>query len=332
MKRMDRLMAILMALQHRPETAQSLADKFEVSKRTILRDMEALCEMGVPLYSSTGPSGGFRLMDGYMLPPLQFNSMEALTVLFALRGMTQLPDSPFNEERWTVMDKIKHVLPQETRSQIAPLLEKMELTVPKRKYRAPFLAALLDYASASAWVRAFYRSQNHQRWLTLFPQRIYAAHGFWYCEAYSTVHQESRSFRIDRFEKLLPLEDEAELAAAMAEYRQSERHAPEGEEAGSGQMAPATIHIRARLTYRGLLQVEQDEHIGECVRALDEDVWEVSFDCPQAEWEWAIRFFYQLGLEAEVLEPAALRVEICRIAERMCIRYHAQGEKGGSSQ
>ena len=329
MKRADRLMAIIMALQQRPETAQSLADKFEVSKRTILRDMEALCEIGVPLYSSTGPSGGFRLMDGYMLPPLQFNSMEALTVLFALRGMTQLPDSPFNEERWTVMDKIKHVLPQETRSQIAPLLEKMELSVPKRKYRTPFLSALLDYVSVSAWVRAFYRSQNHQRWLTLLPQRIYAAHGFWYCEAYSTVHRESRSFRIDRFEKLMPLGDEAELAAAILCYKLSERDALDGREAGSSRNVPATIYIRARLTYRGLLQVEQDEHIGECVRAVGEDIWEVSFDCPQAEWEWAVRFFYQLGLEAEVLEPAVLRMEIRRIAEQMCNRYDAE-EKGGN--
>lgn len=57
MKRTDRLMAILIALQQKPETAQRLADKFEVTKRTILRDMQSLSEMGIPLYSMTGPSG-----------------------------------------------------------------------------------------------------------------------------------------------------------------------------------------------------------------------------------------------------------------------------------
>lgn len=57
MRKLDRLMAIVMALQHRPETAQSLADKLEVSKRTIIRDMQALSEMGVPIYSLPGPQG-----------------------------------------------------------------------------------------------------------------------------------------------------------------------------------------------------------------------------------------------------------------------------------
>ncbi|RJG23573.1 YafY family protein [Paenibacillus thiaminolyticus] len=93
MKRSDRLAAIVMALQTGTETAQSLADKFEVSKRTILRDMQALSEMGVPFYALSGPVGGYRLMDGYKLPPLQFSSLEAMTVLCALQGMTQLVDA-----------------------------------------------------------------------------------------------------------------------------------------------------------------------------------------------------------------------------------------------
>src|SRR5690349_16870199 len=106
LKRTDRLMAILIALQQRPETAQSLADKFEVSKRTVLRDMQSLSEMGIPLYSITGPKGGFRLMEGFQLPPLQLDSQEALTVLFALRAVARIADAPFKQARWTVMDKI----------------------------------------------------------------------------------------------------------------------------------------------------------------------------------------------------------------------------------
>ncbi|AGA59116.1 putative transcriptional regulator [Thermobacillus composti KWC4] len=98
MRRMDRLVAILIALQQRPETAQSLADKFEVSRRTILRDMQALAEMGVPIWAEPGPAGGFRLMEGYRLPPLQLDSQEALTLLFALRALTRLAE----EWHWAV--------------------------------------------------------------------------------------------------------------------------------------------------------------------------------------------------------------------------------------
>src|SRR5690606_20594868 len=101
MKKFDRLMAIVMALQQRPETAQSLADKLEVSRRTIMRDMQSLSEMGVPLYAMPGPAGGYRLMEGYKLPPLHLNHDEALVILFALKSSTRIADTPFNQARWT---------------------------------------------------------------------------------------------------------------------------------------------------------------------------------------------------------------------------------------
>lgn len=70
-----------------------------------------------------------------------------------------------------------------------------------------------------------------------------------------------------------------------------------------------------------MLQVEQDEHIGELISQISDDLWEVDFHCPQAEWSWAIRFFYSLGLHAEVTEPEALRQEIFQMAEQMCQQY-----------
>ncbi|MDZ7543147.1 HTH domain-containing protein, partial [Clostridium perfringens] len=130
MKRGDRLTAIVMALQQRAETAVSLAAKLEVSKRTIMRDMQALSEMGVPLYAVSGPSGGYRLMEGYKLPPLGLTEAEALTVLVALNGMTRLADSPFNTERWTVIDKVRHGWSPDLQLQLEPLLSKRELSIP----------------------------------------------------------------------------------------------------------------------------------------------------------------------------------------------------------
>ena len=68
MNRTDRLLAILIELQRKQTvTAQSLAEKFETSIRTIYRDMDALNESGVPIYSM--PGHGYSLMDGYFLPP-----------------------------------------------------------------------------------------------------------------------------------------------------------------------------------------------------------------------------------------------------------------------
>ena len=198
MRKLDRLMAIVMALQHRPETAQSLADKLEVSKRTIIRDMQALSEMGVPIYSLPGPQGGYRLMEGYKLPPLHLTSDEALVVMFALNAMTKIADTPFNQARWTALDKIRAILPEQTLHEIEPLLTRLELDIPSREYSIPHLETIVRHAAASRWVRVYYRSENRQRWLHLKPKRVYMAHGFWYTEAYSLEHRETRTFRIDR--------------------------------------------------------------------------------------------------------------------------------------
>ncbi|MNP65445.1 hypothetical protein D3C76_1610350 [compost metagenome] len=64
-----------------------------------------------------------------------------------------------------------------------------------------------------------------------------------------------------------------------------------------------------------MVEVEQDRHIGEKLTEIAPDLWELSFLCPADQWDWAVRFFYRLGREAEVIEPEELRSEI---------RQHAQ--------
>jgi predicted DNA-binding transcriptional regulator YafY len=66
--------------------------------------------MGVPIYSETGPMGGYRLMEGYQLKPLQVNPMEAVVILVSLQMMLRYADTPFNQERWSVVEKVKNII------------------------------------------------------------------------------------------------------------------------------------------------------------------------------------------------------------------------------
>ncbi|MBO9597666.1 MAG: WYL domain-containing protein [Cohnella sp.] len=303
------MMAILIALQQKPETAQRLADKFEVNKRTILRDMQALSEMGIPLYATSGPTGGFRLMEGFQLPPLQLDASEALAVLFALHSLTKMADTPFKHARWTAMDKIKAVLPETTLQHVEPMLDRVELAVPERIVKTPHLAALLAFTAASTWLTVMYRSENHRRSLLLLPRKIYAAHGYWYCEAYSATHGEQRTFRVDRF-------DSIEVAEAPRETNSDASTSP-------SRPVPDEqwTRIVAKLTYRGALLAEQDIHIGDSVRMISDDSWRLDIHLPLSEWKWALRFFYELGMDAEVLEPSRLREEIADRARQIVERY-----------
>lgn len=253
-------------------------------------------------------------MEGFSLPPLQLNTQEALTLLFALQAVTQLTDTPFNQERWTVIDKIRSILPKEQVEQLESLLSSFAMEVPKRNYKTPYLSSLITYTAQSVWLRVYYRSANHQRWLEIFPKRVYTAHGFWYCEAYSVIHGEDRVFRVDRFVDVNVLESPVQPLTNEHKDKETQTTNQSGIEG-------ARIRIRARLTYKGMLQVEQDPDIGEKLHAISENEWEVDFQCPPSEWNWAVNFFFSLGLQAEVIEPLALRQEIRELSQKLYKHY-----------
>ncbi len=107
MNRIDRLTAILLLLQARKRTAGEIAQRFEVSRRTVLRDIQALSEMGIPIAADLGVSGGYTLPPDYSLPPLALTLHEALLLRLALSSLSQLGETPFKQERESLLAKIQ---------------------------------------------------------------------------------------------------------------------------------------------------------------------------------------------------------------------------------
>ncbi|MBJ6363750.1 helix-turn-helix transcriptional regulator [Paenibacillus sp. GCM10012307] len=341
MKRSDRLMAIVLALGQHKETAASLADKLEVSRRTILRDIQSLTELGVPVYALNGVKGGYRLMEGYTLPPLQLDTNEALTLLLSLDSMTAYADTPFNKERWTVMDKVKSILSPETLNKVAPLLKHMTVEVPRRSYTVPHLSRLMELTAQAKWVSVFYRSQSHQRTLLIRPQRIYAAHGFWYCETYSQIHREERLLRVDRMsqvEEAEPPPTLPDLPELGQDYVLQQDYVCEENSSGGldaskrnfPALARTSFTLKAKLTYRGMLEVERDEHLGEKLVMIAEDEWLLEGELPVSEWDWTVRLFYFLGTDAYIIAPSALG-EAVAIKARATLRHYSNTEKENRS-
>jgi predicted DNA-binding transcriptional regulator YafY len=102
MNRLDRALGILLLLRGgKAISATDLSTRFEVSTRTIYRDIETLSSLGVPVYAEKGRVGGFRLVEGYFLPPVMFSVREAISLVLGLSLLRNLRASPFAAERET---------------------------------------------------------------------------------------------------------------------------------------------------------------------------------------------------------------------------------------
>jgi len=126
MRRFDRILGIMLFLRSKQAvSASELARHFEVSTRTIYRDLETLSALGVPLYAERGRQGGVRLLPGYFLPPLMFTQSEAIALLLGLTLQRSLRAVPFPTEIEVAEKKLLAALPDTLRS----LLTKAEKLV-----------------------------------------------------------------------------------------------------------------------------------------------------------------------------------------------------------
>ena len=107
--RLSRITSILLKLQARTHiSAIELAEQFDVSKRTIYRDLDSLQQAGIPIISIEGK--GYSIMEGYHIPPVMFTESEANAIIFGEKLIAKTKDQSLIEEFTKAIDKIKSVL------------------------------------------------------------------------------------------------------------------------------------------------------------------------------------------------------------------------------
>lgn len=306
MNRIERLAAILLLLQEHPYTSEAIARRFEISRRTVLRDVQALSEMGVPVISREGPGGGYSLPEDYRTQPLPLTRNEAFLLLLSLTAVENLSDLPFKQERGSLLAKLRAMLPQGQLSGAEGLLFTVGMDVPTRDQRAPFLETLLQAAQSGTWLRVTYQSSGRTSTQHLLPKQIYTQAGFWYCRAASAERGEERTYRVDRVQAVdAPDPDFTPLPIREALPYGHESH-PE---------------IRVRLTPRGADQIESEPHAGQYVRRSPGGGGELALRCPPSELDWYARLFASLGSEGEVLAPPELREKMLELGKKLVERY-----------
>jgi predicted DNA-binding transcriptional regulator YafY len=210
MNRIDRLFAILLTLQHKRRVrAQDLARQFEISKRTIYRDMSALNQMGIPIAAL--PGEGFELVEGFYVPPLMFQEEEAIALLLGLRLLTQQAAGSLIRSAESSLAKIKVVLPEQVRMRSEALTNIIEFITPTQKFDLddPQLLIIQKAIQEKRVIHIRYHGYQKDEVTErdVEPYQLFYSDGIWYLEGYCRLRKDIREFRLSRIEKMVALNE-----------------------------------------------------------------------------------------------------------------------------
>ncbi len=200
--RLSRLTAILIQLQtKRIVTASELATKFNVSKRTIYRDIKALEQSDVPVFAEEGK--GYTLMEGYKIPPIMFTEKQANALILAEQLVLNSKDASFVKDYLEAMDKIKSVLKYTTKERANILLDRTRYDQNiNRERNSNNLSDLQNALTNYNLVRIEYINKENTTSTRLIEPFAILNSENWYLVAWCRLRNEFRFFRPDRIQKM----------------------------------------------------------------------------------------------------------------------------------
>jgi len=200
MNRFDRLTAILIHLQSRKVViAQEIADRFEISLRTVYRDIRSLEQAGVPILGEKGI--GYSIMEGYKLPPVMFTEEEAVAFLMAEKILENHADLHHSEMYKSAMFKVRSVLRSAEKNVVEQLDERIEVRHKNSQSNDLInttLPVLIRSVSEKTMLRIQYASENGPTQHDIEPIGLFHQHGGWSTVAFCSTLKDYRPFRIER--------------------------------------------------------------------------------------------------------------------------------------
>lgn len=303
MNRIDRLFALTTYLQSRRTVrASDLAAQFEVSLRTIYRDVTALSESGVPIVSL--PGKGYALADGYFLPPLQLTASEATALVLGARLMAGSATPRIAAAADQAVAKLLTVIADDERHRLADMTNTIDFGTASDSTKrldiddervANLRRAILERRVISLTYFGRNRAMRSERQVE--PHRLSYTSGSWYLSAYCRLRQEERAFRLDRIEKL--------------------RIEPERFHPRPSPPPPARVEHKVTVRFGSEVArwVQERQHWSFSHAAHDEGALVATYRLEDLDQiaSWILGW----GSAAEVLSPAALRKRLRHEAEQL---------------
>ncbi|MCF3649892.1 helix-turn-helix transcriptional regulator [Synoicihabitans lomoniglobus] len=298
MNRIDRLFAIALLLQSkRVITGAEIARHFEISLRTVYRDLGALSEAGIPVAAEAGV--GYSLAKGYFLPPVAFTETEAQALSIGAMMVAKFGGADTGGSAAAALLKIQSIMPAEARERLIRLGRQVTVfgthAVPGTEHLVVCAQTVADQRA----LRLHYRKPDGVRSQRVVePLGVVLYQNYWYLVAWCRLRRDPRSFRLDRVEEMAPLTEhvpprqnfriETYLCTAFSE----------------------TDTEVVRLWFSSPVVERALRELGPCLRSRDQgdDGWILE----TIVWghAWIARWILSFGSEARVLDPPSLRAAV----------------------
>ncbi|GIO68878.1 YafY family protein [Paenibacillus sp. FSL M7-1455] len=309
--KIDRVLAMTVLLLNRGRiSAKELADRFEVSTKTIYRDMDTLSRAGIPVAAYPGASGGFELMEHYTISRQHLTFDEIASIFAAVKGVKVALDDRALDG---LLEKVGALLRRPGSGQGAAYSEKLLFDLNpwgQGKDARGKLGLLRQAMEQSRRVRLQYINMNGtDSGRVVEPGRLILKGNVWYVQAYCLLRGDFRSFRLSRIQGIEVLDERFEPRELPPQEQYDWK--PDWSEA-----AAVGVTLRFSAAVRHRVGDAFDHHQ---VHVLEDGSLRVQGDFPLDEWFYGMILSY--GGHVVIEEPAQAAEEVVRRAEHILRLY-----------
>ncbi len=276
---------VYILLDKKTITAKELSVHFEVSQRTIYRDIDTLGAAGIPVYTNKGKGGGIRLLDNFVLNKSMLSEKEQIDILSSLQSLKALNVQDVEP----VLKKLEVLFGKNNTSWIDVDFSRWGSNPDERDRFNLFKTAILNKKMVSL---DYYGPNGEKTERTIEPLKLVLKGYAWYVYAFCHMKNDFRTFKVSRIKNL------------MIKERSFIRNAPENFVMESKEVNIKTIRIVLKIHSKSAFRVF-DEFESDSITESPDGCFFVSVDLPDEEWLYA--YILSFGEDAEVIEPKNIR-------------------------
>ena len=290
---------IYILLDKKVVTAKELAERFEVSQRTIYRDIETLSTAGIPVYMSKGKGGGISILPEFVLNKAVLTEEEKLEILSSIKAVNAVSFNDSDIEK--VLKKINNILGENDTDWMEVDFSNWGNAEREKEIFNSLKSAILskrivsfDYMSG--------KGENIKR--EVYPLKLYFKGQSWYMYGYCKIRDDYRFFKLRRIKDLCISKETFNIKFLKNIMKKDNIY--------EGKFIILKMRISSKMAYRVYDEFENFQE-------LQDGSFIVEIKYPKGQW--IFNYIYSFGEECEVLEPEEIRKEVKDKIKKMLLNY-----------